>query len=131
MTGIRYASTSQAPPRTRRVPLRRLAIPLFLVSAVSSLAINVRNARDTLEQLESSHQAQRSVLLDLIQRLEKGSNIGADEMKRELERVGIIQRQLQKHERSIGWKETIFGRRKTADELQTEQDEIRQIEECT
>ena len=125
-----HASTSSATRPSRRVPLLRLAIPLFLVSAVSSLAINVRNSRDTLEQLESSHAAQRSVLRDLVDRLEKGNQLSADQIKREFERVGIIQRQLQKHERSIGWKETIFGRRKTAEELAKEQEEIDQIEEC-
>lgn len=128
--GARHASTSLATRPSRRVPLRRLALPLVLVSAVSSLAINVRNSRDTLEQLESSHSAQRSVLLDLVDRLEKGNQLSADQIKRDFERVGIIQRQLQKHERSIGWKETIFGRRKTAEELAKEQEEIDQIEEC-
>lgn len=110
---------------------RTYIFPILLFSAVSSLAINVRNAKDDSRLLEDQHAAQLSVLRDLINRLTAGENLSQQQLLREYERVGIVKRTEErdgKPSKHISWRETIFGRKKEERDLETERRELADIE---
>lgn len=106
--------------------------PILLFSAVSSLAINVRNAKDDARLLEDQHAAQLSVLRDLLNRLLAGENLSQQQLLKEYERVGIVKRtdgSEGKLSKTITWRETLFGRKKEERDLESERQEMADIEE--
>lgn len=131
----RWQSTASGPVRTgsRSWGLRRKYIfPILLFSAVSSLAINVRNAKDDARILEDQHAAQLSVLRDLLRRLQAGDNLSQQYLLKEYERVGIIKRAEEsqvKPSKHITWRETLFGRKKEDRDLAAENKELADIEQ--
>jgi ribosome-binding protein aMBF1 (putative translation factor) len=126
------SSTGQAGSKKSSWRLNRsLVFPILLASAVSSLAINVRNSRDDLRLLEDEHAAQLSVLHDLIKRLRAGENVPQPQLLKEYERVGIIKREGVHEGRPsmhISWRETLFGRKKEQVDLDIEDRELADIE---
>ena len=129
----RWQSTATGKPRASRSwRLRGTYIfPILLFSAVSSLAINVRNAKDDARLLEDKHAAQLSVLRDLLARLLAGENLSQQQLVKEYERVGIIKRQdvtESKPSKTITWRETLFGRKKEERDLEAERQELADIE---
>lgn len=130
----RWQSTSSGraiPPKSSWRLRRKYIFPILLFSAVSSLAINVRNAKDDLRLLEDQHAAQLSVLKDLINRMVVGETITPPQLLKEYERVGIVKRKDDlegKPSQHITWQETIFGRKKQERDLETERQELADIE---
>ena len=132
----RCASTSSSATlhgnRARRpkVKFQSFIYPILLASAVTSLAIHLRNAREDIRLLHSRHDAQLSVLKSLVARLERGETIEAVEQKNEFQRVGLIDREFAVSRRpKVGWKEMLFGRKKGESELAREKQEMQDIEE--
>lgn len=70
----------------------------------------------------------------MMKRLDKGEKVSKVEFRREFERVAIVEReagtaeQLQ-HRQKTGWKEMIFGRKRTEAEMKKDADELHQAEE--
>lgn len=91
----------------------------------------MRNAKDDLRLLEDQHAAQLSVLKDLINRMVLGETIAPPQLLKEYERVGIVKRKDDlegKPSQHITWQETIFGRKKQERDLETERQELADIE---
>ncbi|CAD6574070.1 MAG: hypothetical protein CYPHOPRED_005278 [Cyphobasidiales sp. Tagirdzhanova-0007] len=100
-------------------------------SAVTSLAVNLHNARDESRLLQSRHAAQLSVLQALLDRMEKGELVSADEQRREFQRVGLVQRPpIENSKTRVGWREMLFGRKKTENQLAEERKENEDIEQA-
>lgn len=109
---------------------RRLFFPFLLTSAVSSLAINLRNARDDLRELRSKHAARISVLHGIVSRLEAGQAVSPEFVSREYERVGITERRNTAVETSVGWREMLFGRKRTEQDRAIEAKELKDLEDA-
>lgn len=128
------ATTAPVRPRGSWRLSRKYIFPILLFSAVSSLAINVRNARDDIKFIEDQHAAQLSVLRDLIRRMTAGESISQAQLLKEYERVGIIKREGEfqsKPSQHITWKEMLFGRKKEARDQDIEDRELANIEKGT
>ena len=116
----------------RRIPRGKLIWALLLASGVASFAINLRNARDQYKALQSHHAAQVSVLKDLIHRLEQGVPIDEDRLRLDYERVGLVDRAQPAYiPESLTWKEMLFGRTKTPEQIRAEDAETAALEKCT
>lgn len=128
---IRHASTRSRPqslfeahpdlPPFKPPPIRtrlRPLIPFFIYwCIVTSLAVHLLRARISAREAATKSSAQISVLEGLIERYRAGEKVTEGEVRRELEMVGLRERQLDVGERSevgreVGWMEAIFGRRK-------------------
>lgn len=133
--GVRWQSTGSEPVRStsRSWRFRKTYIgSILLFSAVSSLAINVRNARDLARDREDQHAAQLSVLRDLLRRMQAGESLSQQQLIKEYERVGIVKRteELQgKFSKHITWKETLLGRKREERDLTAEKQELADIEQ--
>ncbi|KAK9898738.1 hypothetical protein P389DRAFT_37994 [Cystobasidium minutum MCA 4210] len=130
-TASKASRAVPAPPKASWRLRRKYIFPILLFSAVSSLAINVRNAKDDLRILEDQHAAQLSVLKDLINRMVVGESVTQAQLLKEYERVGIIKRKDVldgKPSQHISWREMIFGRKKDERDLATEKRELADIE---
>jgi hypothetical protein len=117
------------PATKRRLPTRQLIYPFILSSAVASLAINLKNAREEYRLLESRHAAQMSVLDETISKLGKGIRISDADLKRDYERVGLLQRDVYVKAERIGWREMLFGKKKSETDLAAERQEMKDLEE--
>lgn len=133
MSGFTSAGTRARPSLTSGLTARRLFFPFLLTSAVSSLAINLRNARDDFRQLQSRHAARLSVLNGIIDKLESGQHVRPDFIAKEYERVGIVERagvvDAKKQDSNVGWKEMLLGRKRTEQDRAQDARELRDIEE--
>jgi hypothetical protein len=103
------------PISTRLRPL----IPFFIYwCAITSLAVHLLRTRTSSKEEIDKSKAQISVLSGLIHRYKKREIVGEDEMRRELEMVGLRERVLTAGEegRDVGWFKAIFGRKGVTDE---------------
>ena len=111
------------PISTRLRPL----IPFFIYwCAITSLAVHLLRTRTTSKEELDKAQAQISVLSGLIHRFKKREIVGEDEMRRELEMVGLRERVLTAPEegRDVGWFKAIFGRKGVRDDKEVEEDDV-------
>ena len=89
---------------------------------ITSLAVHLLRARiHSKEELDKA-QAQISVLEGLMERYRSGERPSQDELRRELEMVGLRERVLTKPEDGeggdVGWFKAIFGRKGVQDDEQ-------------
>ncbi|KAL7010406.1 hypothetical protein EMMF5_000430 [Cystobasidiomycetes sp. EMM_F5] len=125
---ISPSAVSQRPKR--RLPLRKLIFPLALASAVTSLAIHLRSSKDDVKQLERRHEAQLSVLNSLVSRIKAGQMLSEAQIMTEYERVGLAERsQHTQPSEKLGWKEMLFGRARTAEQIRYDAEETKRLEE--
>ena len=62
--------------------------------------------------------------------MEKGELVSADEQRREFQRVGLVQRPpIENSKTRVGWREMLFGRKKTENQLAEERKENEDIEQ--
>jgi hypothetical protein len=125
-----YPEFKPPPISTRLKPL----IPFFIYwCAITSLAVHLlRNRTSSKEELDKT-KAQISVLTGLIQRLKKREVVSGEEIRRELEMVGLRERVLTTPEEGeggdVGWFKAIFGRRGVRDESENESGSQEEVEE--
>lgn len=110
--------TFKPPPISARL---RPLVPFFIYwCIITSLAVHLLRTRiQSKEELDKA-QAQISVLEGLIERYRQGERVGPEEIRRELEMVGLRERLLTQPEEGeggdVGWMKAIFGRRGVQDE---------------
>jgi hypothetical protein len=111
-------------------------IPFFIQwCIITSLAVHLLRARIKAREETARSAAQISVLEGLIERLERGEKISKRGIRRELEMVGLREREIPAGSlvtgnaregggalpaREVGWKEAIFGRRAETTESESE-----------
>lgn len=142
----RPQSTYPFRPPPIRERLRPL-VPFFIYwTIITSLTVHLLRTRTKAKEDAAKASAQSSVLEGLISRLRQGERVPPDEIDRELEMVGLKERTVlsavgaarttQDEERpggeaeaalaesgQVGWRETIFGRKRRRPEVDEERAE--------
>ncbi|CAD6578389.1 MAG: hypothetical protein TREMPRED_002168 [Tremellales sp. Tagirdzhanova-0007] len=112
-----FGPTSVPPIRERLKPL----IPFFITwSIITSLAVHLLRIRHHSRQELGKCEAQMTVLESMIKRVRGGEVLGDDEMRRDMEMVGLREKTRLTQEEAekmgstadVGWRETLLGRKK-------------------
>jgi hypothetical protein len=112
-----FGPTDVPPIRDRLKPL----IPFFIKwSIITSLAVNLLQIRIRSRDELGKCRAQESVLKGMIERVGKGEELGEEEMRRDMEMVGLRERTGLTRDKfvewrdtaDVGWVEALFGRKK-------------------
>lgn len=124
-----YATAKGNQHSSWRANLRGLGYPLLLLSAFTSLAINLAYTRSAALEDKQHHDAQLSVLKALVKRLEarqRSTALTQDEQReidRELELVGLLKRDEHAEEAEITWRDVLFSRGKRRKATQQDDDD--------
>ncbi|WVN88288.1 uncharacterized protein L203_103493 [Cryptococcus depauperatus CBS 7841] len=122
-----YTLPTNLPPIRQRL---RPYVPFFIYwTVITSLIVHVMRARQDTQASLARQDAKISVLTDLIARLQRGDRVPEDDMRRELEMVGLRERTVLTDDLNrelkvsgyIGWKEMLLGKKKPVDDAKDEQ----------
>lgn len=119
-------------PPTPPLSQRLKAIIPFLIwwTVITSLATNNLRLRTSSKEELDTRRAQITVLESLVDRLREGIHLLDDEVRRELEMVGLRERtsstsqgEVSRGTADVGWSQALFGRTKT----KTPDEEVKEV----